>query len=67
MREGATAFPQAIGLSATFNPALMKEVSTAIAKESKLRGIRQILTPVVNLATMYDGEERRKHMVKIRF
>ncbi|SDQ65624.1 beta-glucosidase [Chryseobacterium soldanellicola] len=51
MREGATAFPQAIGLSATFNPALMKEVSVAIAKESRLRGIRQILTPVVNLAS----------------
>lgn len=51
MREGATAFPQAIGLSATFNPELMKEVSKAIAKESKLRGIRQILTPVVNLAS----------------
>ena len=51
VREGATAFPQAIGLSATFNPELMKEVSTAIAKESKLRGIRQILTPVVNLAS----------------
>ncbi len=51
MREGATAFPQAIGLSATFNPELMKEASTAIAKESKLRGIRQILTPVVNLAS----------------
>ncbi len=51
MREGATAFPQAIGLSATFNPELMKEVSTAIAKESGLRGIRQILTPVVNLAS----------------
>lgn len=51
MREGATAFPQAIGLSATFNPELMKQVSTAIAKESKLRGIRQILTPVVNLVS----------------
>lgn len=51
MREGATAFPQAIGLAATFNPDLMKEVSAAIAKESKLRGIRQILTPVVNLAS----------------
>ncbi|OVE61867.1 beta-1,3-glucosyltransferase [Chryseobacterium mucoviscidosis] len=51
MREGATAFPQAISLSATFNPELMKEVSTAIAKESKLRGIRQILTPVMNLAS----------------
>ncbi|WP_244428565.1 glycoside hydrolase family 3 N-terminal domain-containing protein [Flavobacterium sp. B17] len=51
MREGATAFPQAIGLAATFNPDVMKEVSAAIAKESKLRGIRQILTPVVNLAS----------------
>ncbi len=51
MREGATAFPQAIGLSATFNSELMKEVSGAIAKESRLRGIRQILTPVVNLAS----------------
>lgn len=50
MREGATAFSQSIGLSATFNPALMKEISSAIARESKLRGIRQILTPVVNLA-----------------
>lgn len=50
VREGATAFPQAIGLAATFNPELMKEVSAAIAKESRLRGIRQILTPVVNLA-----------------
>ncbi|EJL71518.1 beta-glucosidase [Chryseobacterium populi] len=50
MREGATAFPQAIGLSASFNPELMKQVSAAIAKESRLRGIRQILTPVVNLA-----------------
>lgn len=51
VREGATAFPQAIGLAATFNPELMKTVAAAIAKESKLRGIRQILTPVVNLAS----------------
>ncbi|WP_213280055.1 beta-glucosidase [Chryseobacterium indologenes] len=51
VREGATAFPQGIGLAATFNPELMNKVSTAIAKESKLRGIRQILTPVVNLAS----------------
>lgn len=51
VREGATAFPQAVGLAATFNPELMKQVSSAIAKESKLRGIRQILTPVVNLAS----------------
>ncbi|WP_294280933.1 beta-glucosidase [uncultured Chryseobacterium sp.] len=51
VREGATAFPQAIGLSASFNPELMKEVASVIAQESRLRGIRQILTPVVNLAS----------------
>jgi beta-glucosidase len=51
VRDGATAFPQSISLAATFDPALVKRVSTAIAMESKSRGIRQILSPVVNLAS----------------
>jgi len=46
----ATAFPQAIGLSATWDTALMSRVSAAIAHETKSRGIRQILSPVVNIA-----------------
>lgn len=50
MREGATAFPQAIGLAASFDTLMMNQVASAIAKETKSRGIRQILTPVVNLA-----------------
>lgn len=50
MREGATSFPQAIGLAATWDTKLMHDVATAIAKETKLRGIRHILTPVINLA-----------------
>lgn len=50
MREGATSFPQAIGLSATWDTKLMHEVANAIATESRLRGIRHILTPVINLA-----------------
>lgn len=50
VRDGATAFPQAIGLGATFDTALMGQVSKAIALETKARGIRQILSPVVNLA-----------------
>ncbi len=49
--KGATAFPQSIGLAATWNPALLYEVANAIGKESRSRGIRQILSPVVNLAT----------------
>jgi beta-glucosidase len=51
VREGATAFPQAIGLAATWDTVLMKQVSTQIALETQQRGIRQILSPVVNLAT----------------
>lgn len=51
VREGATAFPQSIGLAATFDTTLMRQVSTAIALETKGRGIRQILSPVINSAT----------------
>lgn len=50
MREGATSFPQAIALAASFDTLMMNQVATAIAGETKTRGIRQILTPVVNLA-----------------
>ncbi len=51
VRSGATAFPQAIGLAATWNTSLMHEVANAIAVECKTRGIRQILSPVVNIAS----------------
>ncbi len=50
VRSGATSFPQAIGLAATWDTALMSQVATAIAKETKLRGIRDVLTPVINIA-----------------
>ena len=51
VREGATAFPAAIGLAATWDIPFMTQVSTAIARETKSRGIRQILSPVVNIAS----------------
>ncbi|MDH7460469.1 glycoside hydrolase family 3 N-terminal domain-containing protein [Chitinophagaceae bacterium 26-R-25] len=51
VRSEATAFPQAIALAATWDTTLMRHVAAAIAKETKARGIRQILSPVVNLAT----------------
>ena len=51
VRDGATVFPQSIGLAATFNIDLMHEVAAAIATECKTRGIRQVLSPVVNLAS----------------
>lgn len=50
VRKGATAFPQSIGLAASWNVELMHQVSKAIAIECKTRGLRQILSPVVNIA-----------------
>ena len=50
VRDGATAFPQAIGLAASWDTTLVGRVADAIAIEAKSRGIRQILTPVINIA-----------------
>jgi beta-glucosidase len=50
-REGATVFPQAIALAATWDTALMGRVALASVRETGSRGIRQVLSPVVNLAT----------------
>ena len=50
VRDGATAFPQSIALAATFDTTLMAQIGEAVAKEVKTRGIRDILSPVVNLA-----------------
>jgi beta-glucosidase len=49
-QPGATAFPQSIGLAATWDVDLMGEVAAAVADETASRGIRQVLSPVVNLA-----------------
>ena len=44
-------FRQSIALAATWDTSLMNRVATAIAHETKSRGIRQILSPVVNIAS----------------
>ena len=51
VREGATAFPQAIALAATWDTSLMNRVALAIAEEARARGIRQVLSPVINIAS----------------
>jgi beta-glucosidase len=51
VRAQATSFPQAIGLAATFDPQLVSSASAQIAREARLIGIRQVLSPVLNLAT----------------
>jgi beta-glucosidase len=50
MRIGSTAFPQAIGLAATFDLNLMDRIAKAIAIETKTRGLRDVLSPVINIA-----------------
>ena len=50
VQPGATSFPQAIGLAATWDDALLAEVASAIAAETASRGIRQVLSPVINIA-----------------
>ncbi|MBU2997985.1 glycoside hydrolase family 3 C-terminal domain-containing protein [Cellulophaga baltica] len=49
-RGGATTFPQAIALASTWDTDLVGDVASAITKETKTRGIRQILSPVLNIA-----------------
>ncbi len=51
VQKGATSFPQAIGLAASFDTSLMHEVARSIARECRSRGIRQALSPVVNIAS----------------
>lgn len=51
VHPGSTSFPQAIGLAATFDTALMRRMAAAAANETKSRGISMILSPVINIAT----------------
>jgi beta-glucosidase len=48
--DGATMFPSAIALASTWDRDLVGRVSAAIARETGSRGIRQVLSPVVNIA-----------------
>ncbi|NAZ29534.1 MAG: beta-glucosidase [Caldivirga sp.] len=46
----STVFPQSIALAATWDVDLMYRVAKATARETRARGIRQCLSPVVNLS-----------------
>lgn len=47
--SGATSFPQSIGLAATWDPALVGRVGDAIGHEARVRGVRRVLSPVINV------------------
>jgi beta-glucosidase len=46
---GATSFPQPIALAASFDPALVEDIMTAVAKETRARGAHHTLGPVVDV------------------
>ena len=47
--NGATSFPQSIALAATWDPELVGRVAGAIARECRVRGVRRVLSPVINV------------------
>ncbi|MBX3175120.1 MAG: glycoside hydrolase family 3 C-terminal domain-containing protein [Gemmatimonadaceae bacterium] len=51
MREGALVYPQAIGMAASWDSALVARVSETVARETRARGVRMVLSPVVNIAS----------------
>ena len=48
--KGATQFPQAIGLAATFDPELAREMTDVIRRQMLAVGARQALAPVLDVA-----------------
>lgn len=47
---GATSFPQAIGLGATWDPDLIERIGQVIGKEGRAVGIHQVFSPMLGLA-----------------
>ncbi len=48
--KNSSSYPLPIALASTFNPALIQELFTSIAKETRARGAHQALTPVLDVA-----------------
>jgi beta-glucosidase len=48
--QGATSFPQAIALGCTWDTSLVEQVFTVASREGRIRGTRQVLSPVLDLA-----------------
>lgn len=45
-----TSFPQGIAMASSWDPQLLEEVAGAIGREARTRGIRQLLSPTINIA-----------------
>ncbi len=47
--NGTTSFPQSIAMASTWDPTMVGKVATAIAEEARARGVRHVLSPVINV------------------
>jgi beta-glucosidase len=50
LQNGCTIFPQELAQGSTFNPALIRKMTSAAGAEAKVIGIHQILSPVLDIA-----------------
>lgn len=50
LQHGCTIFPQAIAQGATFNPDLIRRMTEAEGREARVMGVRQLLSPVLDIA-----------------
>ena len=50
LQDECTIFPHSIALGSTFNPNLMQRMTEAAGEEARVIGIRQVLSPVLDIA-----------------
>lgn len=50
LANDGTSFPQSIQMASSWDPELLEEIAQAIGKETRTRGIRQLLSPTINIA-----------------
>lgn len=50
LQDSCTIFPHAIAQGSTFNPELLKRMTEACAAEARSLGLRQVLSPVLDIA-----------------
>ena len=67
MRRGATVYPAAIALAATFDTNLGRDVAEDIAREARARGIRQVLSQSSISRPMSGGDASKRPMVRIHY
>lgn len=65
LQAGCTVFPHAIAQGSTFNPGLIRRMTDAAGAEAEAIGIRQILSPVLDIAANRGGAASRSASARI--